>query len=89
MLAVLAGCQSHEVREIEPSEIELYGNDPLYHTHYVGSDAQHHHLRWSRGKRTGEWLVDKTKLRLGCEFPLADSRQLLLEYDAAGTLRCP
>jgi hypothetical protein len=65
LLAFTVGCASVDTIEtVDATSLPIYGSDPLYHTHYVGSDDDYHHFVTQHGL-SGERLqipVDAAKI---------------------------
>jgi len=76
-------CYSDRVAQIHASEFVNYGEDPLSHTVYEGSDAQYHYFGWSHGKSGGRWKIPKSEMPFEHEFPVG-SRHAFVERDALG-----
>jgi hypothetical protein len=74
LLAFTVGCASVDTIEtVDATALPIYGSDPLYHTHYVGSDNDYHHFVTQHGL-SGERLqipVDVAEIE-----PAAFSREL-------------
>ena len=68
------------------ADLPFYGTDPLNHTMYVGSDGDFHHFRWSHGKRSGTYLVDREQISFVETFAVGD-RSAFLVRDDDGILR--
>ena len=81
-----AGCATRAPVRISVSELRDYGDTPLEHTIYLGSDERFHYFAWSSGKSGGEWKVDRSELPFRREFPRG-SRGAFLITAPGGTLQ--
>lgn len=67
------GCNgSDDYQHINLDRFKNYGDTPLEHTVYKGTDNDYHYFIWSNGKSGGKWKVNKQNLDFECElsFPL-------------------
>ena len=55
---------------ITPGEFHNYGDAPLEHTLYLGSDSQFHYFAWSHDKSGGRWKIEKSDMPFHREFKL-------------------
>jgi hypothetical protein len=56
-----------------------YGDTPLTHTIYLGSDERDHYFAWSDGKTGGHWKVRKEELVVENGFALGVREALLVK----------
>jgi len=68
-IAALAGCVSIHTKLVTPDSVPLYGDTPMCHTVYIGSDDRYHYFSWIRGFRGGKVKVIREQLHLSREFP--------------------
>jgi hypothetical protein len=87
ILAILFITSCDSIKCVKSKEIKCYGNDPLYHTAYVGSDSKFHYFVYSKGKVSGKWKVRKEDLKWIYGFPYEEKRHLLITRDKTGKLR--
>ena len=83
---ILSGCSDPGPVETTAADLPVYGTDPLYHTVYVGSDTDFHHFRWSRGKRSGAYLVPREQISFFETFEVGGRSSFLVRTDD-GTLQ--
>jgi len=69
--------------EITPDDLRIYGDTPLEHTIYLGSDSNFHYFAWTRGKASGRWRILKASMPFACEFPF-EEREAILVLDDSG-----
>ena len=60
-------------KDISRSEFVNYGDTPLSHTIYKGSDDIYHYFVWSYEKSSGGWKISKKQLSLNCEEALDEN----------------
>ena len=73
LASVLASCASPRSREISFSEFRDYGDTPIEHTFYIGSDPRFHYFVWSVGKSSGRWHVPRSSFAFQCERPYGET----------------
>ena len=76
-----AGCAESGYEKISASDFVNYGDTPLSHTVYVGSDTEYHYFVWSSGKAGGKWQVEKSQMPFRAEMPLGEVEAFLIEDD--------
>ena len=69
-LLLVSGCTSQRFETISGSQFVNYGDRPLAHTIYLGSDDGFHFFGWSHGKSSGRWRVPQDELIVMNPFPL-------------------
>ncbi len=87
LVLFLASCYAEQVREIGPGQFVDYGDTPIEHTIYLGSDDQYHYFAWSHGKSGGRWKIDRDLMNLNRVFPVTDGRSAFLYTDDEGQLQ--
>lgn len=75
LFAVASCAQQDEYIAISGESFIYYGDTPLSHTLYEGSDLEYHYFGWSSGKSGGKWKIDKSQLQLTCEFPFNSAQE--------------
>jgi len=79
VLAVsVCGCAHSNIEVISPDQFRNYGDTPLSHTVYLGSDSTYHYFAWSNGKSDGEWKMEKVSMRIGKEFAKGEREAFLV-----------
>jgi hypothetical protein len=77
----IVGCVGHEHESIDASEFVNYGDFPLTHTVYVGSDTEHHYFVWSSRKSGGKWQIEKAQMPFRAEAPFGEIEAFLVKDD--------
>lgn len=80
-LFVILGCAKNNFPLIDIASFKNYGNKPLNHTMYLGSDNDFHYFTWSSGKTQGKWRVRKAELKLGCEYRFNQKESFLIKNE--------
>jgi hypothetical protein len=80
-LLFIVSCTT-DIQEVKPSEVKCYGNDPLVHTVYIGSDKKWHYFHYQKGKTGGHWKVKKEELKWKYEFPHGKGHQFIKRNEA-------
>lgn len=79
LLILWAGCSAQQVQTISGAQFVDYGNTPLSHTIYLGSDDGYHYFAWSHGKTSGRWKIPREELTVTNQFALGDREAFLLK----------
>ena len=81
---LFSACASGQTYEqIHAAAFRDYGDTPLDHTVYEGSDGGFHYFVWEHGKSSGRWKVSKEEMPFKVEWPLG-SREAFMVKDASG-----
>lgn len=78
-LLLSPGCAVQRPETISGQQFVNYGDTPLSHTIYLGSDGGFHYFAWSHGKSGGQWKVSKRELILTNQFALGEREASLLK----------
>jgi len=73
------GCATAHVQQIRYSEFHDYGDTPLSHTIYLGSDSSFHYFAWEHGKSGGNWKVAKAEMIISNEFASGTREAVLVK----------
>src|SRR6185295_8976685 len=80
----VVGCASARPEQIGYSDFRDYGDTPLSHTVYLGSDQAYHYFAWTHDKSGGKWKVPKVEMAIANEFSTG-SREAFLAKNPEGT----
>jgi hypothetical protein len=81
----ILGCASHRPHEIDVTSFANYGDSPVQHTRYIGSDSEFHYFNWANFPRDGQWKVRKSTMPFRSEWPLDGHRWAFMSKDVDGT----
>jgi hypothetical protein len=72
-------CSGCRAELISAWQFVNYGDTPLSHTIYLGSDDSYHYFVWSQGKAGGRWRVLKEDVIVANEFEVGDREAFLVK----------
>jgi hypothetical protein len=75
----VTSCSAHHVETISGTQFVDYGDTPLSHTIYLGSENGYHYFAWAHGKAGGRWKVLQEELIVTNPFPLGAREAFLLK----------
>jgi hypothetical protein len=84
--ALALSCSGDAPVQIAAAEFKNYGDSPLEHTLYIGSDEEFHYFVWSSGKSSGHWKIEKSEMPFHQDFPLG-TREAFLVTAPDGTVQ--
>lgn len=80
-IGLLVGCAAEYYKPISFSQFVNYGDTPLSHTVYVGSDTENHYFVWTYGKTSGKWQVEKSQMPFHAEADFGQTQTFLVKDD--------
>ena len=88
---IVFGCSTNnnpksDYKTIKLEEFVIYGDEPLKHTLYRGSDFDFHYFRWANGKISGKWKIEKNKISFKKELKFGEG-ELLLHKNKNGEIK--
>jgi hypothetical protein len=89
IVALLAICASGcaRTRIVASGDLPVYGNDPLMHTVYMGTDDRFHHFAVQRGKAGGNVVVRREEAQIKPEpFDTGTGRQAFVKATKPGEI---
>ncbi len=79
ILLLVTSCSARQVQTISGPQFVDYGDAPLSHTIYLGSDNGYHYFVWEHEKASGRWKVPREELMVTNPFALGDREAFLLK----------
>jgi hypothetical protein len=78
-LLLFWSCTAQRVDTISAAQFVDYGDSPLSHTIYLGSDGGYHYFAWVHGKSSGRWKVPDSELIVTNEFAIGKREAFVLQ----------
>ena len=81
LILITTSCSDDEYKQIKKGDFKHYGDTPMLHTFYKGTDQTFHYFVYSSGKTGGKWKLIKNDLQLNCTFPYDEnSNRPIISY---------